>query len=218
MSTDEVYGSIAEGEFTETSNYAPNSPYAASKAAGDHLTRAFGVTYGLPVSIIHASNTYGPRQFPEKLIPHMIISALAGRPLPVYGLGTNVRDWLYVGDLVRGLERVTARAEPGEIYNFSGGGEWKNIDTVRSLCAHLDRQSPAARSYADMITYVADRPGHDFRYAMASEKVLRLFDWRPETSFAEGLPATVKWYLDNRAWWRNLMDRGYEPVRIGVRN
>ena len=216
MSTDEVYGSIVEGVFTEESNYNPNSPYAASKAAGDHLTRAFGVTYGLPVSIVHASNTYGPRQYPEKLIPHMIISALAGKPLPVYGEGTNVRDWLYVGDLVRGLEQVVAQAVPGEVYNYSGGEEWKNIDTVRSLCEQLDRQEPAAKSYSSMITFVTDRPGHDMRYAMSSDKVGRLFGWRPSVRFAAGLPQTVSWYLDNRSWWQSVLSRGYKPVRIGI--
>jgi len=216
MSTDEVYGSIADGVFTEESNYTPNSPYAASKAAGDHLTRAFGATYGLPVCIVHASNTYGPRQYPEKLIPHMIISALAGRPLPVYGEGMNVRDWLHVGDLVRGLEQVVAEAQPGEVYNFAGGEEWKNIDTVRALCGHLDRHAPAAKSHAERIAFVTDRPGHDLRYAMASDKVRRLFGWRPEVRFADGLPLTVSWYLDNRNWWRNVLDRGYEPVRVGT--
>ncbi len=216
MSTDEVYGSIVDGAFSEESNYRPNSPYAASKAAGDHLTRAFGVTYGLPVSVVHASNTYGPRQYPEKFIPHMIISALAGRPLPVYGAGANVRDWLHVGDLVRGLERVVAEAQPGEVYNFAGGDEWKNIATVRALCAHLDAQAPGARPHADMIAFVADRPGHDLRYAMASDKVRRLFGWRPDIRFADGLALTVSWYLENRAWWQKILERGYEPVRIGI--
>jgi dTDP-glucose 4,6-dehydratase len=216
MSTDEVYGSIASGMFTEESKYTPNSPYAASKAAGDHLTRSFGVTYGLPVSIVHASNTYGPRQYPEKLIPHMIISALAGKPLPVYGEGTNVRDWLHVGDLVRGLEHVVAQAQPGEVYNFAGGEEWKNIDTVRAICAHLDRCAPAASPHAERISYVTDRPGHDQRYAMASDKVLRLFGWRPEACFADGLASTVSWYVDNRAWWQNVLRRGYAAVRIGI--
>jgi dTDP-glucose 4,6-dehydratase len=216
MSTDEVYGSIAEGLFTEASNYTPNSPYAASKAAGDHLTRAYHTTYGLPTSIVHASNTYGPRQYPEKLIPHMVISALADRTLPVYGQGTNVRDWLYVDDLVRGLEQVAIQAEPGEVYNFAGGDEWKNIDTVRAICAHLDKRTQAARSYLERITLVADRPGHDLRYAMASEKVDRLFGWRPRVRFTEGLAQTVVWYLDNRSWWEDVIERGYAPVRIGV--
>jgi dTDP-glucose 4,6-dehydratase len=216
MSTDEVYGSIAEGHFTEESNYTPNSPYAASKAAGDHLTRAYHTTYGLPTSIVHASNTYGPRQYPEKLIPHMVISALAGRTLPVYGEGANVRDWLYVEDLVRGLEGVVAQAQPGEVYNFAGGDEWKNIDTVRAICARLDEKAPAARSYLEGIKLVADRPGHDLRYAMASEKVGRLLGWRPQVRFAEGLAQTVTWYLDNRGWWEDVIQRGYAPVRIGV--
>ena len=216
MSTDEVYGSILEGEFTETSNYNPNSPYAASKAAGDHLSRSFGVTYGLPVSIVHASNTYGPRQYPEKLIPHIIINALAGKKLPVYGDGSNVRDWLYVKDLARGLEHVAMRAEPGEVYNFSGGDEWSNITTVRRLCEHLEGQSPGAERYSDLITFVTDRPGHDIRYAMAHEKVFGLFGWKPSMSFSEGLPKTINWYLENRAWWQDTLRRGYEPVRIGL--
>jgi dTDP-glucose 4,6-dehydratase len=216
MSTDEVYGSIAAGMFTETSNYTPNSPYAASKAAGDHLTRAFNMTYGLPACVVHASNTYGPRQYPEKLIPHVIISALAGKSLPVYGEGENVRDWLYVGDLVRGLEQVAAQAEPGQVYNFSGGDEWRNIDTVRALCAHLDKQAPAPESHVGRITFVADRPGHDLRYAMASDEVRRLLGWRPEVRFTEGLPLTISWYLQNRAWWQNVLDLGYVPVRVGI--
>jgi dTDP-glucose 4,6-dehydratase len=216
MSTDEVYGSIAEGLFTEESNYTPNSPYAASKAAGDHLTRAYHTTYGLPTSIVHASNTYGPRQYPEKLIPHMVISALAGKTLPVYGEGANVRDWLYVEDLARGLEHVAAHAKPGDVYNFAGGDEWKNIDTVRAICAHLDEQTPAAGSYAERIEFVRDRPGHDLRYAMASDKVHCLFGWCPQVRFAEGLAQTVTWYLDNRAWWADVLERGYAPVRIGV--
>jgi dTDP-glucose 4,6-dehydratase len=216
MSTDEVYGSILEGQFTERSNYNPNSPYAASKAAGDHFSRSFGVTYGLPVSIVHASNTYGPRQYPEKLIPHMIITALAGKKLPVYGDGSNVRDWLYVKDLARGLEHVALRAEPGEVYNFSGGDEWSNIATVRRLCDHLDGKAAGAVPYGDLISFVTDRPGHDFRYAMAHEKVFGLFGWKPSVPFSEGLPMTISWYLENRAWWQDRLRRGYEPVRIGL--
>lgn len=215
MSTDETYGSIETGAFTEDSPYAPNSPYAASKAAGDHLVRAYRVTYGMPTLIARASNTYGPRQYPEKLIPHMIISALKQSPLPVYGQGANVRDWMFVGDLVRGLECVVAQGEPGETYNFAGGEERKNIDTVHALCACLDRRLPLDRSYESMITYVEDRPGHDFRYAMSSDKVARLFGWRPQTGFADGLALTVDWYLQNKRWWQAVFERGYSGARIG---
>ena len=215
MSTDEVYGSIAEGLFTEESNYAPNSPYAASKAAGDHLARAYGVTYGMPVCIVHASNCYGPRQYPEKLIPHMVISALAPRALPVYGEGKNVRDWLHVGDLVGGLACVVEQGQPGGIYNFAGCEEWNNIDTVHSICRHLDRLLPADKPYAELITFVSDRPGHDFRYAMAIDKVRRLFAWEPATRFADGLPETIGWYVGNRGWWEKILARGYAAVRVG---
>ncbi len=217
MSTDEVYGSIAEGLFTEESNYAPNSPYAASKASGDHMVRAFGTTYGLPVILVHASNTYGPRQYPEKLIPHMIISALRGQPLPVYGDGRNVRDWMHVGDLANGLIKVVEQGHPGEVYNFAGREEWANIDTVRSLCEHLDRLAPASQSHDSRISYVTDRPGHDQRYAMAVDRVYRAFGWRPQTRFSEGLPGTIAWYLKNRFWWEAILAHGYAGKRIGLR-
>jgi dTDP-glucose 4,6-dehydratase len=217
MSTDEVYGSIAEGEFTETSNYQPNSPYAASKAAGDHFVRAFRVTFGLPTLIARASNTYGPRQFPEKLIPHMIISALSGRTLPVYGQGLNVRDWMHVEDLARGLEQVVKSGQAGEVYNFAGRDEWRNIDTVQALCRHLDVRSPLSDgSYNGRIAFVNDRPGHDLRYAMAIDKVRRTFGWQPAMSFEEGLPSTIDWYLANRPWWQAIIDRGYQGRRIGI--
>jgi dTDP-glucose 4,6-dehydratase len=218
LSTDEVYGSIAEGAFTEESNYAPNSPYAASKAAGDHMARAYAATYGLPVIVVHASNTYGPRQYPEKLIPHMIISALQARPLPVYGQGLNVRDWMYVGDLARGLASVVTHGEPGEVYNFAGCDECRNIDTVRQLCRHLDRLAAAARPYESSITFVTDRPGHDFRYAMAIDKVRRALGWEPRMQFSEGLPSVIAWYLDNKAWWQSILERGYGGARIGLRS
>jgi dTDP-glucose 4,6-dehydratase len=217
MSTDEVYGSIAEGAFTETSNYQPNSPYAASKAAGDHFVRAFRVTFGLPTLIARASNTYGPRQFPEKLIPHMIISALLGRTLPVYGQGLNVRDWMYVEDLARGLEQVVKSGRAGEVFNFAGGDEWKNIDTVQTLCRHLDVRSPLSDgSYNGRIAFVNDRPGHDLRYAMAIDKVRQVFGWQPAMSFEAGLPSTIDWYLANRPWWQAIIDRGYRGRRIGI--
>ena len=217
MSTDEVYGSIAEGAFSEESNYAPNSPYAASKAAGDHMARAYQATYGLPVIVVHASNTYGPRQYPEKLIPHMIISALRSRPLPVYGQGLNVRDWMHVADLSRGLALVVRHGQPGEIYNFAGCDECRNIDTVRQLCRHLDRFAAAARPYESNITFVTDRPGHDFRYAMAIDKVRRALGWEPRMRFSEGLPLVIAWYLDNEAWWQSVLERGYGGARIGLR-
>jgi dTDP-glucose 4,6-dehydratase len=215
MSTDEVYGSIAEGEFTEDSNYAPNSPYSASKAAGDHLTRSYRITYGLPTAIVHASNTYGPRQFPEKLIPHIVLSALAGKALPVYGAGDQVRDWLYVGDIARGLERVVAEGKSGGIYNFAGGQERKNIDTVGGICAILDSLAPKASPYREAITHVQDRPGHDQRYAMSSATAGRLFGWTPEKNFETGLRATVAWYLENAEWLDAIRNAGYAVKRIG---
>jgi len=217
MSTDEVYGSIGEGAFTEDSNYAPNSPYAASKAAGDHMTRAYRMTYGLPTIIARASNTYGPRQFPEKLIPHTIISALGGRPLAVYGDGYNVRDWLYVGDLVAGLQLVIERGRAGEVYNFAGGEERRNIDTVRTICAQLDRLRPADRKYENGIAFVKDRPGHDFRYAMSVEKVTQTFGWSPKVPLQTGLVDTVEWYLANRDWCQAVLARGYDGARIGTK-
>jgi dTDP-glucose 4,6-dehydratase len=216
MSTDEVYGSIAEGEFTENSSYAPNSPYAASKAAGDHLVRAFNVTYGLPTLIARASNTYGPRQYPEKLIPHTIASALNKNPLPVYGHGENVRDWMFVSDLVRGLVCVVYRGLPGEIYNFSGGQMLKNIDTVRKICAHLDLMIPEPSTHDAAIAFVDDRPGHDFRYAMSSKKVQQIFGWQPRVEFEEGLRITINWYLANDRWWETVYERGYRGVRLGL--
>jgi dTDP-glucose 4,6-dehydratase len=217
MSTDEVYGSILEGVFTEASSYAPNSPYAASKAAGDHFVRAYRTTYGLPTIVVHASNGYGPRQHPEKLIPHMVISALNDRALPIYGEGTNVRDWLFVGDLIDGLIRLVAGGRSGEVYDFAGCNERRNIDAVHTICAHLDRLCPAARSHAERITFVPDRPGHDARYAMSVEKVGGTLGWKPRTGWDEGLGATIAWYLDNRSWWQSILARGYRAERIGTR-
>lgn len=216
MSTDEVYGSIDTGMFTEQSNYAPNSPYAASKAAGDHLVRSFRVTHGLPTAIVHASNTYGPRQFPEKLIPHMISNALAGQPLPVYGRGAQIRDWLYADDLAAGLEQVVKDGEDGGVYNFSGGDERQNIDTVTHLCGLLDELAPGPAAHSNTIAYVEDRPGHDMRYAMSNAYVGKRFGWTPATSFTEGLRATVTWYLDNRDWTKRIAAKGYDLKRIGT--
>ena len=202
VSTDEVYGSLGPGDaaFTEETPYAPNSPYSASKASSDHLVRAYHHTYGLPTLVTNCSNNYGPRQFPEKLIPLMIHHALAGKPLPVYGDGLNVRDWLYVLDHCAALREVLARGRPGEAYNVGGDAEMKNIDLVRTLCALLDDAKPrTGGSYASLITFVKDRPGHDRRYAIDGGKIRRELGWRPQESFQSGLKKTVRWYLDRVA-------------------
>ena len=202
VSTDEVYGSLGPDDpaFSETTPYAPNSPYSASKAASDHLVRAYWHTYGLPTLTTNCSNNYGPHQFPEKLIPLMIHQALANKPLPVYGDGENVRDWLFVLDHCAALRAVLERGRPGEAYNIGGSAEMKNIDLVRTLCALLDDARPrTGGSYADLITFVQDRPGHDRRYAIDSRKIRRELGWRPAESFESGLRKTVRWYLDRRA-------------------
>jgi dTDP-glucose 4,6-dehydratase len=201
VSTDEVYGSLgpADPAFSETTPYAPNSPYSASKAGADHLVRAYHHTYGLPTLVTNCSNNYGPRQFPEKLIPLMIHQALAGKPLPVYGDGRNVRDWLYVMDHCEALLTVVDHGRPGEVYNIGGGAEMKNIDLVKTLCALLDEARPRAHgSYAELISFVKDRPGHDRRYAIDSRKIQRELGWRPRESFETGLRKTVQWYLERR--------------------
>jgi len=201
VSTDEVYGSLGPQDpaFSETTPYAPNSPYSASKAASDHLVRAYHHTYGLPALITNCSNNYGPHQFPEKLIPLMIHSALAGKPLPVYGDGQNVRDWLFVLDHCEALRTVLERGRPGEVYNIGGGAEMKNLDLVRLLCALLDDlQSRTGGSYADLISFVKDRPGHDRRYAIDARKIQSELGWRPAESFESGLKKTVRWYLEQR--------------------
>jgi dTDP-glucose 4,6-dehydratase len=201
VSTDEVYGSLgsADPAFSESTPYAPNSPYSASKAGSDHLARAYWHTYGLPVMTTNCSNNYGPRQFPEKLIPLMIHQALAGKPLPVYGDGQNVRDWLFVLDHCSALRAVLERGQPGEVYNIGGGAEMKNLDLVNTLCALLDDASPrTGGSYAGLISFVKDRPGHDRRYAIDSRKIQRELGWRPAESFASGLWKTVRWYLEQR--------------------
>jgi dTDP-glucose 4,6-dehydratase len=203
VSTDEVYGSLGPGEpaFTETTPYAPNSPYAASKAAADHLVRAYRHTYGLPTLTTNCSNNYGPYQFPEKLIPLMIANALAGKPLPVYGDGKNVRDWLYVLDHCEAVRLVLERGRLGETYNIGGGSEKSNIDVVNTICALLDKAAPRkGGKYAELISFVKDRPGHDRRYAMDSSKIRRELGWRPGESFESGLEKTVRWYVENRAW------------------
>jgi dTDP-glucose 4,6-dehydratase len=211
VSTDEVYGELGPDDpaFNEQTPYAPRSPYSASKAAGDHLARAYHHTYGLPAIITNCSNNYGPRQFPEKLIPLMILNALEGKPLPVYGRGENVRDWLHVEDHCRALEMVLERGRPGETYTIGGGAQMSNLEVVRLVCAILDRLRPDSphRPHQDLITYVGDRPGHDFRYAIDSAKIAQELGWRPELDFARGLEDTVKWYLDNAGW--------VESVRTG---
>jgi len=201
VSTDEVYGSLGPGDpaFTEETPYAPNSPYSASKASSDHLVRAYHHTYGLPTLITNCSNNYGPHQFPEKLIPLMIHNALAGKPLPVYGDGLNVRDWLYVEDHCAALREVLAHGRPGEVYNVGGGAEMKNIDLVRTLCALLDDAKPrTGGSYASLITFVKDRPGHDRRYAIDAGKIRRELGWQPQESFESGLRKTVRWTLERQ--------------------
>ncbi len=219
ISTDEVFGSLGEeGLFTETTAYDPRSPYSASKAASDHLVRAWGHTYHLPVLVTNCSNNYGPYHFPEKLIPLIIIRALGGEPLPVYGDGSNVRDWLYVEDHARALRRVFEAGTPGETYNIGGNAEQKNIDVVRTICAVLDRLQPRedGRPYADQIHFVTDRPGHDQRYAIDASKIRRDLGWEPQQNFVDGIEATVRWYLGNRPWWQAILDRRYTTERLGL--
>lgn len=208
ISTDEVYGSLGEtGLFTEDTPYDPRSPYSASKAGSDHLVSAWGHTYGLPVLITNCSNNYGPYHFPEKLIPLMIVKALAGEPLPVYGAGDQVRDWLHVEDHVRALQAVFERGTVGRTYNVGGHNEKRNIEVVRAICAELDRLRPRADggSYAAQVTSVADRPGHDKRYAIDASRIGAELGWRPRETFESGIAGTVRWYLDNEAWWRPLV-------------
>jgi len=201
VSTDEVYGSLGANDpgFAETTPYAPNSPYSASKAAADHMVRAYHHTYGLPTLTTNCSNNYGPRQFPEKLIPLMIVNAMSGKALPVYGDGQNVRDWLYVGDHCAAIRAVLARGHMGGTYNIGGNAEMKNIDVVRTICAALDELRPG-RAHAEQIRFVADRPGHDRRYAIDPTKIRSELEWAPRESFASGMKRTIAWYLDNQAW------------------
>lgn len=212
VSTDEVFGSLGPDDpaFTEQTPYAPNSPYAASKAASDHLVRAFHETYGLPVLITNCSNNYGPRQFPEKLIPLLIRNALARAPLPIYGTGENVRDWLHVDDHCAAIARVLEAGRPGRSYNIGGRAERGNLEVARAVCALLDEERPhAAGPYADLITFVADRPGHDWRYAMNCERIENELGWRARHSFASGLRETVRWYLDNADWLEAVQSGAY---------
>lgn len=218
ISTDEVYGSLGPtGQFTEDTPYAPNSPYSASKAASDHLVRSWHETYGLPVLVTNCSNNYGPYHFPEKLIPVVILKALAGEPIPVYGAGENVRDWLYVEDHADALLTVLTRGAVGRTYNIGGENERRNIDLVRTICAILDEKRPKATAYADQITFVTDRPGHDLRYAIDPTRIRTELGWRPSVTVEEGLARTVQWYLDNDAWWRPLQDRQGVGTRLGVK-
>jgi dTDP-glucose 4,6-dehydratase len=210
ISTDEVYGALGEtGSFVETTPYDPRSPYSASKAASDHLVKAWGHTYGLPVVVSNCSNNYGPHQFPEKLMPLIIIKGLAEEALPVYGKGWNVRDWLYVDDHAQALALIADEGRPGETYNVGGDAERRNIDVVHAICGALDKLAPRAggRPHSELIAYVADRPGHDHRYAIDFSKLRTELGWTPQESFESGLKRTVRWYLDNRAWWEPLVQR-----------
>ena len=220
ISTDEVFGSLgAEGFFTETTPYAPRSPYSASKASSDHLVRAWQETYGLPTLVTNCSNNYGPYHFPEKLIPLVIIKGLAGEPLPIYGKGDNVRDWLFVEDHVKALTRVFETGAAGETYIIGGRAERSNLEVVQRICATLDRLRPRAdgRPYADQITYVTDRPGHDHRYAIDPSKLERELGWRARVTFDEGIEATIRWYLDNEWWWRPILAGTYRGERLGAK-
>ncbi|MBW7055407.1 dTDP-glucose 4,6-dehydratase [Paracoccus bogoriensis] len=216
VSTDEVFGSLpAMGRFDETSPYDPRSPYAASKAASDHLVRAWGETYGLPVVISNCSNNYGPFHFPEKLVPVVILNALAGRPIPVYGDGAHIRDWLYVEDHAEALLAVLTRGAVGRSYVIGGEAEARNLDLVRMICAHMDRLNPAGAPHDRLIAFVEDRPGHDRRYAIDPARIRRELGWRPSVTLDQGLGLTVAWYLDNRDWWEPLLARKGVGQRLG---
>lgn len=222
ISTDEVYGDLDNPKelFREDTAYAPSSPYSASKAGSDHLVRAWGRTYGLPIIITNCSNNYGSFHFPEKLIPLMIINALQGKALPVYGAGEQIRDWLYVEDHARALVKVVTEGQIGETYNIGGHNEKRNIDVVTTLCAILDELAPSQHegidNYEALITHVADRPGHDLRYAIDASKIERELGWTPEETFETGLRKTVEWYLANESWWRNVLDGSYQGERLGL--
>ncbi len=222
VSTDEVYGDLQGPEdlFFESTAYAPSSPYSASKASSDHLVRAWFRTYGLPTVITNCSNNYGPYHFPEKLIPLMILNALDGKPLPVYGDGLQVRDWLYVEDHARALYLVATKGQPDETYNIGGHNEMTNIDVVKSLCSLLEEMVPlkpaGITAFEELITYVKDRPGHDLRYAIDAGKIERELDWKPEETFESGIRKTVEWYLGNKEWWGHVLDGSYNRERLGV--
>ncbi|MDP9835851.1 dTDP-glucose 4,6-dehydratase [Neorhizobium huautlense] len=217
VSTDEVYGSLGdEGLFEEVTPYDPSSPYSASKAASDHLAIAWHRTYGLPVVVSNCSNNYGPYHFPEKLIPLIILNAMDGKPLPVYGEGVNIRDWLYVEDHARALDLIASRGRLGEKYNVGGRNERKNIDVVKRICSLMDELRPKATPHADLITYVTDRPGHDARYAIDATKLETELGWKAEENFDSGIERTVRWYLDNEWWWQPLREGVYSGERLGV--
>ena len=221
ISTDEVYGDLhgTSDLFTETTPYAPSSPYSASKASSDHLVRAWQRTYGLPTLITNCSNNYGPCHFPEKLIPHIILNALSGKPLPVYGDGSQIRDWLYVEDHARALYQVVTQGKVGETYNIGGHNEKTNLEVVRTVCALLEELAPqkpaGVAKYEDLITFVKDRPGHDARYAINAAKIGRELGWQPQETFDTGIRKTVVWYLENRDWWQNVLNGSYRLQRLG---
>ena len=223
VSTDEVYGDLhgTDDLFTESTPYAPSSPYSASKAASDHLVRAWQRTYGFPTLVTNCSNNYGPFHFPEKLIPHMILNALHGKPLPVYGDGQQIRDWLYVEDHARALVEVLSNGKVGETYNIGGHNEQKNLEVVETICALLETLAPNRKpagvaSYRDLITFVKDRPGHDARYAIDAGKIERELGWRPQETFESGMHKTVQWYLDHEEWWQRVLSGAYQLERIGA--
>ena len=222
ITTDEVYGDLhgTDDFFTETTPYAPSSPYSASKASSDHLVRAWLRTYGFPTIVTNCSNNYGPYHFPEKLIPLIILNALAGKPLPVYGNGAQIRDWLYVEDHARALYLVVTEGVIGETYNIGGHNERKNIDVVKTVCTLLEELVPSkpdgVEHYADLITYVTDRPGHDMRYAIDAAKIERELGWRPQETFESGIRKTVEWYLANESWWKRVQDGSYAGERLGL--
>ncbi len=218
VSTDEVYGTLGkEGLFTEETAYAPNSPYSASKASSDFLVRAWGETYGLPVMTSNCSNNYGPYQFPEKLIPVVVLAACEGKPIPVYGKGENVRDWLYVEDHADALLAILEKGRLGETYNVGGHNERRNIDLVHTICDLMDELSPRNHSHRELIKFVTDRPGHDMRYAIDASKIERELGWRPSVTVEEGMQKTVAWYLDNSWWWEAIRARGFQDERIGLK-
>ena len=222
ISTDEVYGDLhgTDDLFTETTPYAPSSPYSASKASSDHLVRAWLRTYGFPTIVTNCSNNYGPYHFPEKLIPLMILNALDGKPLPVYGDGMQIRDWLFVEDHARALYQVVTEGEIGETYNIGGHNEKANIEVVKTICALLEELVPnkpvGVEHYADLITYVKDRPGHDVRYAIDAAKIGRELGWKPQETFESGIRKTVEWYLNNQTWWQHVLDGSYNRERLGT--
>lgn len=221
ISTDEVYGDLegTDDLFTEETSYEPSSPYSASKAASDHLVRAWGRTFGLPVVVTNCSNNYGPYHFPEKLIPHMILNAISGKPLPVYGDGNQIRDWLYVEDHARALIKVATEAKEGETYNIGGHNEVKNLDVVNTICELLEELVPekpeGVERYSDLIAFVKDRPGHDVRYAIDASKISRDLGWKPQETFETGLRKTVLWYLNNKEWWQRVLSGDYRLARLG---